>query len=192
MTVTVIFCLAVALRAAAAAVIAFPVPEDTAYYWGVARNAVDGHGLVTYALWSYQLPPLTAPRPAFDIWLPLPSVVLVPLMALLGTGFRAAQVTSVLISSVVPVLAWRLAGDLAVERGLPRMRARAVAVGAGIVTAVEGPLVLFGALPDSTALFTVLTLAACILMERVAREPAAIAGSTGACSCSASRSGWRH
>jgi hypothetical protein len=172
-TAIVIFCVAAALRAAAAAVIPFPVPEDTAYYWGVARNAVDGRGLVTDALWSYQLHPLAVPRPAFDIWLPLPTVILVPLMALLGTGFRVAQVMSVLVSSIVPVLAWRLAGDLAVERGLTPTRARTVAVGAGIVTAVEGPLVLFGALPDSTALFTVLTLAACILMERVAREPAA-------------------
>ena len=50
-----------------------PTPEDTAYYVGVARNLVEGRGLVTDAIWSYQTPPLVFPRPAFEVWLPLPT-----------------------------------------------------------------------------------------------------------------------
>ena len=171
LTAGAIFALAVIVRAVAAAQVPFPVPEDTAYYWGVARNAVDGRGLVTDAMWSYQLPPLSFPRPAFDIWLPLPTLLEIPFMAVLGTGFRAAQVGSVLVSAVVPVLAWRLAADLAAERGLSRTRARTMAIGAGVVASIYGPLAMFGALADSTAPFTVLALAACVLMERVARDP---------------------
>ena len=53
--------------------IVFPKPEDTAYYVGVARNLVEGRGLVSDALWSYQTPPLVFPRPAFEVWLPLPT-----------------------------------------------------------------------------------------------------------------------
>lgn len=87
-----VFALAFVVRAIAAAAIPFPVPEDTAYYWGVARNAVEGRGLVSDALWSYYLPPLTLPRPAFEIWLPAPAFLSMPLMAILGTGFRVAQI----------------------------------------------------------------------------------------------------
>lgn len=170
-TAGAIFALAVILRAVAAASVPFPVPEDTAYYWGVARNVVEGRGLVTDALWSYQLPPLSFPRPAFEIWLPLPTLLAIPFMAVLGTGFHAAQVASILVSAVVPVLAWRLAADLAAERGLSGTRGRALAVGTGVIASIYGPLVLFGALADSTAPFTALALTACLLMERVARDP---------------------
>ena len=45
----VVFLVALAVRAWAAAQIPFPTPEDATYYWGVARNLVDGHGLVSNA-----------------------------------------------------------------------------------------------------------------------------------------------
>jgi hypothetical protein len=166
-----LFALAVTVRALAAAAVPFPVPEDTAYYWGVARNIVEGRGMVSDSLWSYYLPPLTLPRPAFEIWLPLPAFLSAPVMAVAGTAFRVAQVPGLLVSALVPVLTWRLVADLADERGLAGTRARALAIGSGVVAAVYGPLVLYGALPDSTAPFTVAVVAACILMERVARDP---------------------
>ncbi len=170
LTAAGIFLAALVVRAIAAAAVPFPVPEDTAYYWGVARNAIEGRGLVSDAIWSFNLPPYTFPRPAFEIWLPLPTILSLPFLAALGTGFRSAQVGGALVSALVPVLAWILVADLAEERGLPRARARILAVGAGLVACLYGPLVLYGALPDSTAPFTVATVAACILMERVARD----------------------
>jgi hypothetical protein len=150
-TALALFAIAAVVRGIAATFVPFAVPEDTAYYWGVARNVVEGRGLVSDALWSYYLPPLVIPRPAFEIWLPLPAFLALPAMALLGTSFGAAQVSSVMVSSLVPVLAWRLAADLAVERDLPVVRARVLAVGSGVVAALYGPLVLYGMLPDSTA-----------------------------------------
>jgi hypothetical protein len=173
-TALALFAIAAVVRGIAATFVPFAVPEDTAYYWGVARNVVEGRGLVSDALWSYYLPPLVIPRPAFEIWLPLPAFLALPAMALLGTSFGAAQVSSVMVSSLVPVLAWRLAADLAVERDLPVVRARVLAVGSGVVAALYGPLVLYGMLPDSTAPFSVAALGACVLMERVARRPGAI------------------
>ena len=148
------------------------MPEDSAYYVGVARNLVEGRGLVTDALWSYQTPPLIVPpRAAFEVWLPLPTFLAAIPMALFGTSFHAAQVSSVLIGALVPVLAWRLAADIAVERALPIGRARSLALGTGLTTAVYLPLVLGATVPDSTAPFTVLVLAACLLMTRIARDP---------------------
>jgi hypothetical protein len=171
-----IFVIALAVRAIVAAQIVFPKPEDTAYYVAVARNLVEGHGLVSDALWSYQTPPLVFPRPAFEVWLPLPTFLAAIPMALLGVTFSAAQVSSVLIGSLVPVLAWRLAADVAAERGLSAGRARTLAIGTGLTTAAYLPLILHSALPDSTIPFAALALGACLLMSRVAREPGGLRG----------------
>ncbi len=167
-----IFALALVVRAVAAQTVVFPIPEDSAYYYGVARNIAEGRGIVSDALWSYQTPPLVLPRPAFEIWLPLPTLIIAPLMALAGsTDFRISQVLPVVAGALVPVLAWRLAADVAAERGLAPGRARTLAIGVGVTAAVELPFVLHSTLPDSTMLFAALALGACILMERIVRAP---------------------
>lgn len=170
-TALAIFAAALAVRAVAAAAIPYPVPEDTASYVSVARNLVEGHGLVSDALWSYQTPPLVVPRAAFEVWLPLPTFLAALPMLLFGATFAAAQVAAVLVGALVPVLAWRLAADVAEERGFAPGRARVVAVGTGLVAAAFGPLVVHGALPDSTMPFAVLALASCLLMARILRDP---------------------
>ena len=166
-----IFAVAFLVRVVFAAQIVFPKPEDTAYYVGVARNMLEGRGLVSDALWSYQTPPLEFPRQAFEVWLPLPTFLDAIPMALLGATFAAAQWAAVVIGAIVPVLAWRLAADIADERSLPRGRARTLAIGTGLTTAVYLPLLLHSALPDSTMPFAVLALSACLLMTRIARDP---------------------
>jgi hypothetical protein len=171
LTAAAVFVLALAVRAWAAAMISFPVPEDTAYYVGVARNLLEGRGLVSDALWSYQTAPLVLPRPAFEVWLPLPTFLAAVPMAVLGTTFRAGQVAAVMVGAIVPVLAWRLAADVAAETALPTGRARTLAIGTGIAAAVYGPLVTHSALTDSTMPFTVLALSACLLMTRLLRDP---------------------
>ena len=171
-----VFAIALLVRAVAAATLSFPVPEDTAYYAGVARNLVDGRGLVTDALWSYQTPPLAVPRAAFEVWMPLPTLIAaIPIWLAGATNwFRAAQVFSVVVSAIGAALAWRLGADVAAEMKLPIGRARTLAVGTGVVACFLGPLVVYGALPDSTALFAALSLAACLLMTRItAPVPAA-------------------
>jgi hypothetical protein len=172
LSAVVIFVVALVVRIIVASVVVFPVPEDTAYYFGVARNLIDGHGLVSDALWSYQTPPLQFPRPAFEVWLPLPTFLAAITMAVAGSTFAAAQISSVLVGSVVPVLAWRLGADVAAERGLSPGRARVLAVGAGLTSAVYLPLVLHSTLPDSTMLFAALAIGACLLMTRLVRDGA--------------------
>jgi hypothetical protein len=167
-----IFTLALVVRVVFAAQIVFPKPEDTAYYFGVARNLLEGRGLVSDALWSYATPPLVFPRPAFEVWLPLPTILAAVPMAVFGHTFAAAQVSSVLVGSFVPVLAWQLARDVAAERGFGLDRERWVALGTGLVSAVYLPLVLNSALPDSTMPFAVIVLVACMLMTRIVRRPA--------------------
>ena len=166
-----IFLVALVVRAVFAAQIVFPKPEDTAYYFGVARNLVEGRGLVSDALWSYQTPPLVLPRPAFEVWLPLPSLLAAVPMLVAGASFAAAQWAAVVVGALVPVLAWRVAADVAAERRLPMGRARTLAIGTGLTTAVYLPLVLHSALPDSTMPFAALALGACLLMSRIAGDP---------------------
>lgn len=166
-----IFLFALITRAYFAAQIVFPKPEDTAYYVGVARNLLEGRGLVSDALWSYATPPLVFPRPAFEVWLPLPTFLAAIPMALFGTSFAAAQVSSILVGALVPVLAWRLALDVAEERGLTVARTRWVGLGTGLTSAVYLPLLLNSALPDSTMPFAAIVLAATLLMTRIVRDP---------------------
>ncbi len=105
------------------------------------------------------------------MWLPLPTFLAAIPMAIAGTTFGVAQVSSVLMGSLVPVLGWRLAADVAEERDLSPGRARTLALGAGLTCAVYLPLLLHSALPDSTMPFAVLALTACLVMARVARDP---------------------
>ena len=84
---------------------------------------------------------------------------------------RASQVVSALLGALLCVLAWRLAADVAEERGLAPGRARTLAIGTGLTAAVYLPLLLHAVQPDSTILFGVLALGACLLMTRVLRDP---------------------
>jgi hypothetical protein len=165
-----VFLIALVVRIAAASLVVFPQPEDTAYYVGVARNLLEGHGLTSDALWSYGTPPLSFPRPAFEVWLPLPTFLAAIPMAQFGATFASAQLSSVVVGAIVPVLAWRLGADAATERRLSLNRTRVLALGAGLTSAVYLPLVLHSALPDSTMPFAALALAACLLMPRILRD----------------------
>jgi hypothetical protein len=170
LSVLLVFLIAVAVRVWAASLITFPRPEDTAYYVGVARNLLEGRGLVSDAIWSYATPPLSFPRSAFEVWLPLPTFLAAIPMALLGTTFAAAQWSSIVVGGIVAVLAWRLAADVAAERQLPIGRARTLALGVGLSAAVFLPLVLHSVLPDSTMPFAALVLGTCLLAARVVRD----------------------
>jgi len=167
LSVTVVFGVAVLVRAWAATQITFPRPEDVAYYVHVARNLLEGRGLTADVIWSYATPPLVFPRPAFEIWLPLPTFLMAIPMALFGHTFAAAQVASVIEGSAVAVLGWRLAADVAAERGLSAARARWLALGTGLAAAVYLPLVLSSVQPDSTMPFAVLVLGATLVMRRI-------------------------
>ncbi len=170
LSAALVFAAALALRAWMTTQIVFPRPEDVAYYVGVARNLLEGQGLTTDAIWSFQTPPLSFPRPAFEVWLPLPTFLMAIPMAILGPTFAAAQVASVLVGSLVCVLAWRLAADVAEVRGMPIGRARTLAIGTGLTCAAYLPLALASAQPDSTMPFAALALGACLLMTRLSRR----------------------
>lgn len=165
-----VFALALAARAAMAATLRFPVPEDSAYYVAAARNLAEGRGFVVDVLWSYATPPLTLPRPAFDLWQPLASLVAAPFMAVFGPSLASAQASSVLLGALAAPFAWAIGRDAAAELRLPPARVASVALAAGLAVGLTPLLVVQGAEPDSSAPFTVLALGACWLVPRALAE----------------------
>ena len=126
-----LYLLAVAVRAYAAAQLPFPATEAAAYYAGVAQHIVSGAGLMSDAVWSYATPPLVAPKPAFELWMPLSSLVSATAMIVLGHGYGAAQVGSVLLGAAIAPLAWLMARAAAAAGGLAPRRVAAIALGTG-------------------------------------------------------------
>jgi len=164
-----VFAIAFAVRVLGMAFVKFPLSEGSAYYVAVARNLAMGRGLVTDAVWSYATPPLTLPRPAFELWQPLASVLATWPMSVLGTAYSSAQLGFAAAGALVAPLAWLVARDAANRLDLPANRRQYIAIGAGLLTAVAGPFVLAAAIPDSTLPFTVLAVAACVAMPNAAR-----------------------
>ena len=165
-----LYVLSLAIRGFAVLVVDFPINEGSAYYVDVARNLVTGRGLVIDAMWSYSTPPLVLPRPAFELWQPLATFVSAASMAVFGTTFDGARMGGLLLGATLAPMAWLVARDTAARLDLAPRRAAFVALSAGTLTAVAGPLALFTAVPDSTIPFAVLAVGACCLM------PSAVAG----------------
>jgi hypothetical protein len=139
-----LFLVALVARAVVALAVPFPASEDSAYYVGVARNLLQGHGLVSNAMWSYATPPLVLPKPAFELWMPMATFVVAIPMALFGTTFGAAQVGSVFLGAVAAPMTWLIARDAAAATDIGPRRTSAIAIGSGLLVAVLGPLLLLG------------------------------------------------
>jgi hypothetical protein len=167
-----VFTGALTARALTAAGIGFPIPQDAAYYVVAAQNLATGRGLVVNMLWTYGMPPLTLPHPAFDLWQPLASLIAAPVMVIVGPSLAAAQASSVAVGSLAAPLAWMIGRRAAGQLGLPRARVEVVALTAGLLVAFAPLLVVQAAEPDSSAPFIVLALAACMLVPDAIAERA--------------------
>ena len=167
-TLVGLYVLGLATRLLAVAAVREPLTEGSTYYVAVAQNLVTGRGLVIDSIWSYATPPLTLPRPAFELWQPMASFIAALPMAVLGPSYGAAQIGFALLGAALAPLAWLLARDTVRRLGISGATATAITVGAGVLAAISGPLLLSAAAPDSTLPFTVLALVACLLMPRAA------------------------
>lgn len=165
-----LFLLALAIRVVAAGLLPVPPTEGSAWYAGVAEALVQGRGLVADAVWSYATPPLVVPHPAFDLWMPLATLIAALPMAIAGPTWVAAQAGTVVAGALIAPLAWRIGRDAAAVAGLDGRRVGAVALASGLLVALLGPLVLASAAPESTTAFALAGTVAALLV------PAAVAG----------------
>jgi hypothetical protein len=166
LTAAALYGVGLVTQLAAAVVVNQPLSEGSSYYVAVARNLVEGRGLVIDSIWSYATPPLVLPRPAFELWQPMTSFVAALPMPFLGTSFDAAQIGFAFLGATLAPLAWLVARDAVARLSLPERRAQSVTIGAGVLTALSAPLLIAGAAPDSTLPFAVFGIAACLLVPR--------------------------
>ena len=125
-----------------------PVDWDPAYYRQVALNIAQGRGAVTQSLLFFGYLPQALPFPADLHWMPLPSRVLVPGLALWEHG---DQLITVLLAATWAPLAWALSRRL----GQDGMLAGALALlGGGYLRFLSTPdsIALYGALGGAVAL----------------------------------------
>lgn len=165
----VLYLVALGVRLAVTAWVPFPPTEGSLYYLDVARNLVAGEGLVTNVQWSYATSPIGVPRPAFDLWLPLASLVNALPMLVLGATHQAGQLGMALLGAAIAPLTWAVAREACALDGLGARRTGAAAVGAGVLAALLGPWLVATAGPDSTVPFAVLGTLDALLIARLLR-----------------------
>jgi hypothetical protein len=161
-----LFALAFVVRVWAAGQVTSPATEPSAFYFGVARNLVEGRGIVTDTLFSYATPPLAVPRPAFELWQPLASLIAAVPMTLFGPTFANAQLSSIVLGALVAPFTWFIALDAALRQDLSDVRAFIVALSSGLLAAVFAPFLIADVAPESTTAFTIFALLACWMMTR--------------------------
>ncbi|MFN8622005.1 MAG: hypothetical protein U0869_14840 [Chloroflexota bacterium] len=172
-----LFLLALLIRLAVIPLASIAPTEGSAYYVGVAANLVDGHGLVSDAVWSYATAPHVVPKPAFELWMPLASFVAAVPMLLTGTAggaaLAAAQAGMALLGALAAPFAWWIGRDAGRRNGLDARRTRAVAITSGLLAAVLAPFVVAIAGPESSTPFLVAGMLAGALLPAAVAAPAA-------------------
>ncbi|MBN1661611.1 MAG: hypothetical protein JXA93_24670, partial [Anaerolineae bacterium] len=104
--------LALAVRLLTAWLLEQPGYTDTYYYATGARELALGRGLVERFVWNYLDPPNQVVHPGYLYWMPLASILGWLGTIVLGNSFRAMQAPFVLISALLPLVAYRIALDL--------------------------------------------------------------------------------
>jgi 4-amino-4-deoxy-L-arabinose transferase-like glycosyltransferase len=88
-----------------------PGIADPNHYYNLARNLVAGRGFIIDYIWQYHNPPLTVTHPE-DYWMPLAAIWPAIGLKLFGNSVLAALIPSVILGSLIPVLAFTLASAI--------------------------------------------------------------------------------
>jgi hypothetical protein len=136
-----------------AVLVSRPGYMDAAYYAAGAVQLAQGGGLSEPFLWHYLDGPATPPHPGFLYWMPLPSLLAAPFAAIFPGSFFALQLPFVLLSALLPLVAyavaWQATPVLSVVEGGARRRAWA----AGLLTLFSGFFFPYWTLPETFAPF---------------------------------------
>jgi 4-amino-4-deoxy-L-arabinose transferase-like glycosyltransferase len=157
-------------RVVAAALVGYPPYTDPAYYGLVAERLAHGQGFSVPVLWSFLEVGGSFPAdPALPVasnghWMPLTAIVAAPFVWALGDAigdWHAAQIPSVMLSTaLVPftaLIGWEL------------WRSRTVALAAGGLAVLAGPMLIMYPLVDNFATFGACGVAALWFSTRAVR-----------------------
>lgn len=129
---------------------------DAAYYVDSALSLYEGRGFNLPLIWNYLSRSGAAelPTPSHLYWMPLTSLLIYAFFLVLGPTYRAAQAPSILLSALLPLIAYLVAYRTSEKRrpGHPA-RARHHALCAGLLAAFSGFYTIYWVTPDSFALF---------------------------------------
>lgn len=162
-----LFAAALSVRWLYAERIVLPPPGEPAFFLTTAENVVTGRGLEVDVLWNYDpsFPGVT--HPSHERWMPLPTGLVAAAFAIqetisgtLEASLQVGQLPGLLLGAMLAPLTY-LAGRrvLPVENGFgPRSDkgSRWVALGAGLLIAVNAPLGSQSASAGSSAIFALL------------------------------------
>lgn len=155
--------ISVALTGLLALWIQTPGYMDADYYFATARRIADGYGFSEPFLWNYLDSPLGIPHPSHLYWMPLTSVLSAGFLMVFGDSFGAAQLPSILITLLIPIMtagmAFRFHGN---ERW---------AWQTGLLAIFSGFYLPFMVTTDTFALFTLLGSLTLWLMAHLSRQP---------------------
>nr|HID12362.1 hypothetical protein [Anaerolineae bacterium] len=140
-----LFCLSLAVRLGVAALIPRPGYMDTAYYAAGAVRLAQSGGLSEPFLWNYLDDPTGIPHPGFLYWMPFPSLLAAPFAALFPGSFFALQLPFILLSALLPLVAYALAWEATGRRRTARL--------AGLLTLFSGFFFPYWTLPETFAPF---------------------------------------
>ena len=112
----VVFAIALLVRLLAALPQAQPNTMDAAYYLVGGERLAQGYGFNDPYVWNYLDQPTTLPHPSHLYWMPLPSILVAASQTIFGVNYRAAQVPFVLLSAVLPLMAYAVAWQLSTKR----------------------------------------------------------------------------
>jgi hypothetical protein len=139
--------LALIVRLLTAVLLQQPGYTDAYYYAVGAQQLYDGQGFNEPFIWNYLNPPAAVSHPGFSYWMPLASLLGWLGLSLPGDSFRAMQAPFVLLSALLPLVAYLIAWDLT---GKSRH-----ALLAGLLAIVPGFYAHVLVLPESFAPFAV-------------------------------------
>jgi 4-amino-4-deoxy-L-arabinose transferase-like glycosyltransferase len=165
----VLVMLALIARVAAAAIAGYAPYTDPAYYTLVAERLATGHGFTVPVIWSFlevgsRIPETaTLPVASNGHWMPLTSVIAAGSMAVFGATWRAGQVPMVLLSTLLVPFTYLVGWEF--------WRRRSVALLAGVLAIVAGPLLLYYPTIDNFAVFGVLGSTGIYASMRAVRSP---------------------
>ena len=142
-----VFVLALAVRVALAIPQTQPGYMDAYYYTVGAQQLATGRGFTEPFIWNYLDDPQSLPRPSHQYWMPLPSILAGLSMRVFGVNFRAAQVPFVLLSALLPVIAYAI--------GWQAFANRRQAWAAALYTLFSGFFLPVWSLPETFAPFAV-------------------------------------
>jgi hypothetical protein len=111
-----IVALALVVRLLAAWLLRQPGYTDAYYYAVGARQLDAGQGFQEPFIWNYLDPPAGIPHAGYQYWMPLAAILGWLGLAALGDSFGAMQAPFVLISALLPLVAYAVAWDLTGER----------------------------------------------------------------------------